>query len=100
MPLALRLGPGAPNPLHPGLDAQAVFPFELDRASASTWLSIFSADGLLVRRYDLGARAARAYTQAWDGRNEAGQLVGSGIYYGVLQTQTGRARQVLALIRD
>ena len=48
----------------------------------------------------VGPHAARAYSQAWDGRNEAGQRVGSGIYYGVLQTQTGSARRTIALIRD
>ncbi|MCC7264798.1 MAG: hypothetical protein IT369_19955 [Candidatus Latescibacteria bacterium] len=99
-PLALRLAAVAPNPFRPARQAQTVFAFELDQASAATWLSIFAADGLLVRRYDLGQRAARAYTQAWDGRNEAGELVGSGIYYGVLQTPQGSARRTLALLRD
>jgi hypothetical protein len=99
-PLALCLGPSSPNPFRPGLHAQVFFPFELDRASASTTFTIFGADGLLVRRYDLGPRAARTYTQAWDGRNEAGQLVGSGIYYGVLQAQSGRTRRAFALVRD
>lgn len=99
-PLALRLGPSTPNPFHPTRHTQTVFSFELDQASASTWLSIFSADGQLVRRYALGPRAARNHSQAWDGRNEAGQFAGSGIYYGVLQTQGGTARRALALIRD
>lgn len=99
-PLALRLGVVAPNPFHPSRHPQAVFAFALDRPSPSTSLSIYAADGSLVRRYDLGQRAARAYTQAWDGRNEAGQSVASGIYYGVLQTPQGSARQTLALIRE
>jgi hypothetical protein len=57
-PLALRLGPGAPNPFRPSPRDQVLFPFELDQPSPSTYPSIFSAAGLLVRRYDLGPRAA------------------------------------------
>ncbi len=99
-PLALRLAPSTPNPFRPAQHPQTLFGFSLDQASPSTWLSIYSVAGTLVRRYDLGPRAARTHTQAWDGRNEAGQPVGSGIYYGVLQTARGSARQSLALIRD
>jgi len=100
VPLALRLGSGYPNPFHPAHHPRITFPFSLDQASAATTFSIFAADGSLVRRYDLGPRAARDHTQGWDGRNDAGQGVGSGVYYGLLQASQSLARQTFVLVRD
>ena len=99
-PLATRLGDGYPNPFRPEADVRVLLPYELDRASPATWLSIFSADGTLVRRFDLGSRARRAYQQAWDGCNQQGELVGSGIYYWVLEANGEALTKPLAVVRD
>ena len=101
IPLALRLGRNYPNPFRPGLHARTIIPFDLDRASTATRLSIFSVDGRLIRSYDLGGRAPRSFADAgWDGRNEAGKLVASGIYYYVLEADGNRLARVMALIAD
>ena len=100
-PLALRLGQNFPNPFRPGLHARTTIPFDLDRASTETRLSIFAADGRLVRSYDLGNRAPRFFKDAgWDGRNEAGKPVASGTYYYVLEAGGSRIARILALIAD
>jgi hypothetical protein len=54
---------------------------------------------LVWRRY-LGVRAARAHTEVWDGTNEEGQPVGSGIYYYVIEGEGFRASRTLAVVRE
>ena len=99
-PLALSLGQNYPNPFRPNVESDTIVPYRLNAASETTSLSIFAADGKLVRFFDLGARSPRAYRQQWDGRNEIGQLVGSGIYYYVLESNGSQVRKTLALLRD
>ncbi len=101
VPLALRLGQNVPNPFRPDLHAWTTIPFDLERASIVTRLSIFSVDGRLIRSYDLGGRAPRSFEDAgWDGRNEAGKPVASGIYYYVLEADGAWTARILALIAD
>jgi S-formylglutathione hydrolase FrmB len=70
-----------PNPFNP----ETWIPFHLnDQIHVS--IRIYSAIGQLVRTLDLGHRDAGAYVSRskaayWDGRNEAGEEVTSGIYY-------------------
>lgn len=100
VPLALSLGQNFPNPFRPATHGQTLFPFSLDRASPATQLSIFATDGRLVQSFDLGQLSPRGYVQAWDGRNQNGEPVGSGIYYGVLETSAGKAVRTLAVVRE
>ena len=99
-PLALGLGDAYPNPFTPTTHPHTILPYQLSASSAVTRLTLFDAGGQLVRRYDLGSRAPRAYSHSWDGTNQEGQLVGSGIYYYVLEADQGTVRKTLALVRD
>lgn len=99
-PLALSLGQNYPNPFRPSIESDTILPYKLNAASNTTSMSIFTADGKLVRFFDLGARSPRSYRHQWDGRNEVGQLVGSGIYYYVLESNGSEVRQTLAVVRD
>jgi len=99
-PVALGLGDAYPNPFTSPAHTHAILPYQLSASSSKTHLALFDAGGELVRRFDLGSRAPRAYSHAWDGTNEEGQLVGSGIYYYVLETDQGEVRKTLALVRD
>ena len=96
----LALLPSYPNPFHVGRDGDLVIPFELDDASPSTRLSIYAANGAMVRQFDLGARSARRYSVRWDGTNDGGVLVGTGIYHYVLEAAGRRRSGSLALVRD
>lgn len=95
--LVLRVGPH--NPFRPELHGETFLTFELDRASASTSLTLFAADGGRVRQFDLGPRSARLHSVRWDGRNDSRALVASGVYYAVLQADGVHRRQPLAVIR-
>ena len=100
LPLAFRLRQSYPNPFRPEEHGQVVLPFDLSVPSEITRLSIFAVDGRLVRRFDLGSKRRRFYNEFWDGLNDKGERVGSGMYYYVLEADELRAAKTLGLVRD
>ena len=74
-----------PNPFNP----ETWIPYQLAHAADVT-LTIYDIKGILVRQLDLGYRQAGYYTDRaraayWDGRNQLGESVGSGVYFYQLQ---------------
>ena len=74
-----------PNPFNP----ETWIPYQLAHAADVT-LTIYDTKGILVRQLDLGYRQAGYYTDRaraayWDGRNQLGESVGSGVYFYQLQ---------------
>ena len=70
-----------PNPFNP----ETWIPYQLS-ASADVSVSIYAVDGCLVRRLDLGHQVEGVYRSRsraayWDGRNEFGERVASGLYF-------------------
>ena len=75
-----------PNPFNP----ETWIPYQLSEP-ADVRISIHSADGKLIRVLELGQLSAgRYYSKSravyWDGRNELGESVASGIYFYTLTT--------------
>jgi hypothetical protein len=84
-PVTFRLLPNYPNPFNPA----TWIPYQLAQASDVT-ISIFTASGQLVRILDLGHKEAGSYTSKdkavyWDGRNERGEELASGVYFYVMR---------------
>lgn len=80
-PLANELGDSYPNPMNP----EAWIPFKLAE-SGDVVISIYNVKGQLIRTLDLGYRNPGVYTSKynyayWDGRNENGEQVSSGLYF-------------------
>ena len=70
-----------PNPFNP----ETWMPYQLQYA-AQVAVYIYEVQGSLVRTLDLGQRAtglyhSRPYAAYWDGRNNAGELVTSDVYF-------------------
>jgi hypothetical protein len=70
-----------PNPFNP----ETWIPFHL-KNEASVSVRIYSINGRLIRSLDMGHRDAGIYVSRsdaayWDGKNESGEEVASGIYY-------------------
>ena len=70
-----------PNPFNP----ETWIPYQLDKPAEVT-ISIYAVDGQVVRRLALGHQPAGMYQNRsraayWDGRNEFGEPVASGIYF-------------------
>ena len=81
--------PNYPNPFNP----ETWIPYHLANDSEVT-LTIYDTKGVLVRQLDLGHQPAGFYatqTKAayWDGRNESGESVASGVYF--YQLRAGRS---------
>ena len=70
-----------PNPFNP----ETWIPYHLAK-SAEVTVHIYTISGVLVRKLDLGHQAAGIYTEKnraayWDGKNEVGEPVASGVYF-------------------
>ncbi len=80
LPAQTQLMQNYPNPFNP----ETWIPYQLEK-STSVAIAIYDQRGRLVRTFDLGDRAAgfyqsRADAAYWDGKNDAGESVASGVY--------------------
>ncbi len=80
-PEKTRLLSNYPNPFNP----ETWIPYQLAEPSEIT-ISIYTAKGQLVRELDLGHQKAGVYQRKnraayWDGKNEFGERVASGLYF-------------------
>ena len=82
-----RLLPAAPNPFNP----RTMLRFELARAGAVR-LAIHDASGRRVRSFAQSWLAAGPHEIPWDGRDDDGRAVASGVYRLRLSTADGDAR--------
>ena len=80
-PRETALLPNYPNPFNP----ETWIPYQLSKSAAVT-VSIYAADGRLMRTLDLGHQPVGIYESRsraayWDGRNALGEPVASGVYF-------------------
>ena len=73
------------NPLRSG----GTLAFTLAK-SGDAQLDLFSVDGRRVRRFSDGPHGAGLYRFRWDGRDNSGNYVSTGVYYVQLRTAQGR----------
>lgn len=89
LPQANALLQNYPNPFNP----DTWIPFRLAE-DADVTIRIYNSLGQLVRGLDLGHRTAGFYTSKeraahWDGKNESGEYISSGIYLYSLRSASG-----------
>ncbi len=89
-----RLDPVRPNPFNP----RAEIRFELARGGP-TEVAVHDALGRRVRTLLAAERVAGAHSLFWDGRDDAGQDVGSGIYFVRLSGPTATRVERAVLLR-
>ncbi len=80
-PMKTSILPNYPNPFNP----ETWIPYQLAKP-ADVNVSIYSADGKLIRTFALGHKPAGIYYDKsralyWDGKNRQGEPVASGIYF-------------------
>jgi WD40 repeat protein len=88
-----------PNPFNP----ETWIPFRLAKASDVT-IRIYQQSGELVRTLRLGRKEAGTYTEKsragyWDGRNNAGERVASGLYFYTLAAGDFSRTRKMTLLR-
>ena len=88
-----------PNPFNP----ETWMPYQLARP-ANVTLSIHSSNGSLVRTLDLGHQPAGTYhgqsdAAYWDGANDAGETVASGIYFYTLTAGAFSATRKMLILK-
>ena len=88
-----------PNPFNP----ETWIPYQLSEPTEVT-LHIYAVDGALVRALALGHQPAgiyhsRARAVYWDGKNEAGEAVASGIYFYTLSTGNFTATRKMLILK-
>ena len=91
--------PNYPNPFNP----ETWMPYRLAHAADVT-LTIYGTEGAMVRQLDLGYQPSGYYTDKtkaayWDGRNNLGEPVGSGVYFYQLQAENFSATRKLVILK-
>jgi hypothetical protein len=94
LPTSFELGQNYPNPFNPNTRITLGVP------QATSWsLSIYNVKGQLVKRYE-GATGGPAFVDVvWDGTNNDGESVGTGVYIYRLRAGTFSAIKKMVLLK-
>ena len=98
-PKDTALLPNYPNPFNP----ETWIPYHLEK-SAEVTISIYSGDGVLIRTLPLGYQPAGIYRSRdraayWDGTNEVGESVASGVYFYTLSAGDFKATRKMLVTK-
>jgi FlgD Ig-like domain len=83
-----------PNPFNP----QTTIAFTIKDRGAVT-LKVYNVNGELVRTLANESRAAGSYSLTWDGHNDSGQPVSSGVYFYKLVTNSFSQTKKMVLLK-
>jgi hypothetical protein len=90
----VTLGQSRPNPAR----SATTIRFELPHAS-DVELEIFDPAGRLITRLLGGVQGIGCHTVSWDGSDDRGNPVGSGVYFYKLRTGAGSATRRMSIVR-
>ena len=98
-PEKTNLLPNYPNPFNP----ETWMPYQLSEA-ADVSLQIYTSDGQLVRSIDIGHQPAGLYHSRgraayWDGKNDTGEPVASGVYFYTLTASDFTATRKMLILK-
>ncbi|MFH1007326.1 MAG: BsuPI-related putative proteinase inhibitor, partial [Candidatus Latescibacterota bacterium] len=94
-PAAFSLAQNVPNPFNPSTTIHFSIP---DNGNAPVTLIIYTAQGQQVRALAAGAMMPGAHAVVWDGLDDAGRAVSSGVYvYRLRAGENNQARKMLLI---
>jgi hypothetical protein len=93
-PRPMHLGQNVPNPFNP----QTTISFELDRAGM-VLLEVFDTSGRSVRTLVRGVRTPGGHEVRWDGKDDLGKDLPSGMYLYTLRTSAGTTSRKMMLLK-
>ena len=94
LPEHFSLGQNAPNPFN----SSTIIPYEIASAAAAE-LAIYNVVGQRIRTFVLGYQSPGEYRVVWDGRDDGGRKLGSGVYLYALKTGAEAARRKAILVK-
>ena len=91
--------PNFPNPFNP----ETWIPYDLSKG-ANVHLHIYNLKGEIIRKLNMGYQVAGTYRTKnkaayWDGRNSAGELVASGVYFYTFQVGQMKATRRMVIMK-
>jgi len=93
-PKSTKLAQNFPNPFNPSTTIK----FDLKEKGFVT-LKVYNVAGQLVRTLVSGERDANSYTVTWDGKNDRGGAVASGIYFYKMETKDFSQTKKMVMLR-
>ena len=98
-PHETRLAQNYPNPFNP----ETWIPYQLSDPT-DVAIQIYDSSGHLVRTLNIGLKAAGVYATRsraiyWDGKNETGERVASGVYFYTLRTPEFSATRRMVILK-
>jgi hypothetical protein len=94
-PIDFALYASQPNPFNP----LTVIRFDLPVASERIELTVYDSQGRVVRQLVRGSRGAGSHQATWDGRNDSGSTVASGVYFYRLHTGSFDQTRKMVLLK-
>ncbi len=94
LPSSVALMPNYPNPFNP----RTTIRYQL-RVDSNVSLAVYTLDGKLVKDLAQGSRSAGFHSEDWDGRNNAGREMPSGVYLSRLLAGGFQGVQKMHLVR-
>jgi len=91
LPTKFELAQSYPNPFN----SETVIPYKLKKES-DIQVTIYDILGKVVRKFNVGRQSVGSHNVLWDGHNNFGQKVASGIYF--YRLQAGGESQVKKMI--
>jgi hypothetical protein len=94
LPLNYRLDQNYPNPFNPTTTIDYYLP-----VNELVELAVYNTLGEKVRTLIQGRQQSGFHQVVWDGRNDRGQLLSSGIYFYILNTEKARQSRRMVFIK-
>ena len=95
LPTRFALGEAYPNPFNPSTTVR----FAVPAAGGDVRLAIFDIRGRLVRTLVRGHRDGGMHTAVWNGTDDKGARVSSGMYFVILETGGGVQTRKISLLK-
>ncbi len=88
------LEPNYPNPFNPSTTIRFAVP-----EASEVSLAIYNSAGQLVRHLARGTHQRGSYQVVWEGKNESGEFVVSGVYFALFKAGKFTAKEKLLLVK-
>ena len=99
VPQEFSLNDSYPNPFNPSTTIEFQIPVVDQAAEVSTSLRIYDMSGRLVRTLVNQNLSPGYYTELWNGLNDSGSKVSSGVYFYTLKAGDFQNRKMMTLIK-